>query len=266
MTTHTKLAAASTESASACETIAESSRFSFLKGWLPNQFRHVQSFCRVWHIAAIGGLLFVTYVVWLHWQMSYAFRSREAQRTLLTDAGFTVTGSVSPFWKIGALEVWPSNGLESSITRLKAVGTDFDTPKGRLSIDCIRKMGHLQKLSLSDCVQVDRLLSSTVDCPIDYLIVDGAFRDQDLELLLKMRDLKAVRLYSTHVTEHGVKAFHLKHPSLRIEVFSQTHKGDSASRDTLILGPNANEVICQNSIDKLQLWYPPQSSCAIDER
>jgi hypothetical protein len=182
MTKHMKFASASVESANASQIAQKSRRFSFLKVWLANRYRHLQTFGRVWRIAAGGGLLFVAYVVWLHWQMSYAFRSREAQRTTLADAGITVTGSVSPFWKIGALDVWPSNDLDSFIAQLKAVGTDFGTPQGKQAIECISRMGRLQQVSLLNCVQVDRLLSTAIDNPIDYLIVDGAFSDQGFRI------------------------------------------------------------------------------------
>ncbi len=98
------------------------------------------------------------------------------------------------------------------------------------------------------------MLSTATKTPIDYLIVDGEFGDQDLESLLGMRDLRAVRLYNTHATEQGVRAFHSKRPSLRIEVIG----GQGLSKDPLLLGPLANEVICEPSIDKLQLWEPPR--------
>ncbi|MEQ1829964.1 MAG: hypothetical protein ABL921_28640 [Pirellula sp.] len=210
-------------------------------------------------IAAVGGLLLLVYVVWLHWQMSYAFRSREAQRTILAEAGINVTGSVSPFWKFGALEVWPSSDLDSSITRLRAIGTDFGTPQGKQAIECISRMGRLQKLSLLNCNQSDQLLSIATKNPIDYLVVDGEFSDQDLESLLGMRDLRAVRLYNTHATEQGVREFHSKRPSVRIEVFGS----QGLSMEPLQLGPLANEVICEPSIDNLQLWYPPRSECLV---
>ena len=258
MTENVKFASASIESTKATEMARKSSPISFVM----ERFGSLSSrltFGPVWLVAAVGGLVFLAYVVWLHWQMSFAFQSREAQRTVLADAGISVTGSVSPFWKFGALEVWPSSDLDSSITRLKANGTDFSTPQGKQAIECISRMGRLQELSLLNCSQSEELLSIATKNPIDYLIVDGEFRDQDLGNLMGMLDLRAVRLYNTHVTEQGVRAFHSKRPSVRIEVFGS--KGSSTN--SLLLGPMANEVICEPSNDKLQLWYPPCSKCLV---
>lgn len=258
MTEHVKFASGSIGPANASVVAQKPSTFSFLSRCFTNQIRQL-SFRPLWRITAVVGLLFLTYVVWLHGQMSHTFRLREAQRTILADAGITVIGTVSPFWKFGALEVWPSSDLQSSITGLKATGTDFATPQGKLAIECISKMGRLQKLSLLNCSHSDQLLSIATKTPIDYLIVKGEFGDHDLEYLMEMRDLRAVRLYNTHATDLGVRSFHSKRSSLRIEVF-----GDTGGSEALVqLGPLANEVICEPSLDELQLWYPPRSKCTV---